>query len=95
MWLAVFITGFLLVICGGAWPGRLRALIEDETTRDARRAAIFTGYCAGVACLLGMFVLTCYIALSATQVIEVALATIIAAPLIAFGARERAALRGE
>lgn len=91
-WLAVFAAGFGLVLGGGAWPGRLHRLMEDETTRAARAGALLTGYCATFACLAGLFVTSFFIVLPPAQVLEIALTTAIAAPLIGFGVRERAAL---
>lgn len=92
-WLALFAVAFVVVVTGGVWPRQLRALTDDESTRVHRRAAVFTGYCAAVACAAGVALVTLFVDIPARDALRIVLATAVAAPMVGFGVRERAALR--
>lgn len=92
-WLALFAAAFVVVVTGGVWPRQLRALTDDEGARANRRAAVFTGYIAAVACTAGLVVVTLFVDMPAREALRIVLATAVAAPMIGFGARERMALR--
>ncbi len=92
VWLALFFCAFLLVVTGGNPFPNLRRLTEDETTRANRHAAILVGYSAGLACAAGLYIAAQFVPFSATQALQIALTTAVAAPLISFGALERRSL---
>lgn len=92
-WLALFALAFVVVVTGGVWPRHLRALTDDEGARANRRAAVFTGYLAAVACTAGLALVTLFVDMDTREALRIVLATAVAAPMIGFGARERVALR--
>lgn len=85
----------VLIATGGGWSaGReVRAMMNDETTRDHRRRAIVAGYWAVMASVLGIYVLAQIEPVKLIEAIHIALSFGIAVPLLRFAQLERRALR--
>lgn len=92
IWLALCAAGFVLTVTGGVPSRLLRRLTEDETTRAHRAQAVLIGYCAALACGAGLYVVSMFQVISATQAVQIVLTTAVAAPLIGFGVLESLAL---
>lgn len=92
IWLVLVAGCFVLTVTGGVPSRFLRRLTEDETTRTHRARAVLIGYGAALACGAGLYIVSLFDLVSATQSIQILLTTAVAAPLIGFGIMEKHAL---
>ena len=77
----------------GAWlrPGRVTALLNDETTREHRRNSYTAGFWAALGSAAALAVVTSFEPLSGPVVARMIITAAIAAALICFGVQERRA----
>ena len=84
---------FLLATGGGYFRSKaVRALLNDETTREHRGRALAAGFWAAMLACVVMYVLSAYEPVSAREAIHLVLTVGVAMALIRFGQLERRAL---
>lgn len=95
-WLCwVVVLMLFLAFAGGLLRGeRMRALLNDETTRDHRLRAIACGFWGAILVALALYVLSFFDAVSAREATRLTITIGIALALIRFGALEKRALKG-
>jgi hypothetical protein len=94
-WLALSVVLVLAVATGGFWfrSARVRALIDDESSRANRYDAMRFGFVAAMAGAMLLYVVTLLEPFEARDAIHTILSLGLAAALLRFGYLERRALR--
>jgi protein-S-isoprenylcysteine O-methyltransferase Ste14 len=94
-WLAWALVLLLLLATGGGLFRRreVRALMEDDTTRDHRRTAFSTGFWAALGAAILIYILSMIEPVSGREASHVIISAAIGAALIAFAWLERRAMR--
>jgi len=94
-WLVWAVALLFLLAGGGALFGskRVRALMDDETTRANRNTAYAMGFWLAVGSALGLYILTIFEAVDAREAIHIMLTAAVAGALLTFAKLERHALR--
>lgn len=91
-WAAALLV--FLVFAGGLLRGeRMRALLNDETTRDHRLRAMAWGFWSAIAMALIVYVLSFFDTISVREGVRLVITVGIALALIRFGALEKKALK--
>jgi cation transport ATPase len=86
--LLVFATG------GGFFRGKaVRALLNDETTREHRRTAYVFGFWAAIACSVLLYAAQIFEPVPGREAVHLIITASVAATLLAFGVLERRSLR--
>jgi cation transport ATPase len=86
--LLVFATG------GGFFRGKaVRALINDETTREHRRTAYVFGFWAAIACSVLLYAVEMFEPVSGRDAVHLIITAAVSASLLVFGVLERRSLR--
>ena len=94
VWAALLVL--LLALGGGYGRSRVvRGLMNDETTRANRRAAMAAGFWAAVFSGFGLYALNLFVPLTAAEAIRLSLTATVAAGLLWFGKLERESLRDD
>lgn len=84
----------LLVTGGGFFRGReVRALMNDELTRENRRTGYTYGFWAAVGSAIGLYAVALFEPVSGREAVHIVLTAAIATALMMFGALERRQLR--
>jgi protein-S-isoprenylcysteine O-methyltransferase Ste14 len=94
-WLAWALVLLLLLATGGGLFRRreIRALMEDDSTRDHRRTAFSTGFWAALAAAILIYVLSMVEPVSGREASHLIISAAIGGALIAFAWLERRAMR--
>lgn len=93
VWVAVLL---LLLATGGGWlqKAEVRQLINDESTKAHRNAALATGFWAMALTALGLYLLSMFEPIGEQFPLHMVLTFGVASALIRFGKLERAAMDG-
>jgi len=92
-WVAALLL--FLAFSGGLLRGeRMRALLNDETTRDHRLRAMAWGFWSAILIALAIYVLSFFETISVREGTRLIITFAIALALIRFGALEKRALKG-
>lgn len=92
VWAAALL--FLITAGGGLLRGQsVRALMNDDTTRDHRRSALETGFWAMVLCCFFTYGASLYETFTGREAIRLILTVGVGAAAISFGTLERRALK--
>ncbi|OYU15499.1 MAG: hypothetical protein CFE37_05070 [Alphaproteobacteria bacterium PA4] len=93
-WIVWAVLLVVLTAAGGGFfrSAAVRRLLNDESTRANRRAAMVSGYWAAVFSGFGLYALNLFLPLSAAEAIRLALTATIATTLLWFGKLERESL---
>ena len=84
----------LLVTGGGHFRGpEVRALMNDELTRENRRTGYTFGFWAAVGSAIGLYAVALFEPVSGREAVHIVLTAAIASALMTFGALERRQLR--
>jgi protein-S-isoprenylcysteine O-methyltransferase Ste14 len=84
----------MLATAGGLLRSKaVRAMMNDEVTRENRRTAYAYGFWAAVGAAIGLYVVTLFEPVDGREAAHVVLTAAIAAALLNFGLLERRALR--
>ena len=84
----------LLVTGGGAFRGpEVRALMNDELTRENRRTGYTFGFWAAVGSAMGLYAVALFEPVNGREAVHIVLTAAIASALMTFGALERRQLR--
>ncbi len=93
LWATILL--FLLATGGGPFRSReVRALLNDETTREHRGRAYAVGFWIAVATSMGIYLLTAFDGVKPRESIHVIVTAAIAGALLTFGFLEHRAHRG-
>jgi hypothetical protein len=94
-WLVWALVLLLILATGGGFFRRreLRALMEDDSTRDHRRTAFSAGFWASVAMAVLVYILSMIETVSGREASHLIISAAVGASLIAFSWLERRALR--
>jgi hypothetical protein len=94
-WLVLSVVLLLMLATGGGWfrSAEVRALLNDETTREHRRAGFANGFWAACLTAIGIYVIDMFEPLSGRDTIHIILTVAIAAAMLTFGRLERRAHR--
>jgi hypothetical protein len=83
-----------LASSGGLLRGSaVRALMNDESTRENRRTGYAYGFWAATLCAIGLYIIDMFEPVSGRDAVHMVLTAAIAAALLTFGLLERRALR--
>lgn len=79
----------------GAWfrPAEVRAMLNDESTREHRRTAYTYGFWAAAGAAMGLYVVDLFEAVSGRDAVHIVLTAAVATALLNFGMLERRAHR--
>ncbi len=92
VWAAALL--FLITAGGGLMRGKsVRALMNDDSTRDHRRSALEVGFWAMIACCFFTYGISLIEPMTGRQVIRLILTVGVGAAAISFGTLERRALK--
>jgi len=94
-WLAMAVALLVLLFTGGGFfrSAEVRAMINDEGTRDHRRRALALGFAAAMATCIVVYFLSLFEPVGGRAAIHMVMTVGIASALIAFATFERRALR--
>lgn len=94
-WLVMAVALLALFLTGGGWLLRpdVRRRMEDESTREHRRAAMGVGFISTMGCAIALYFLALFQPISGIEAIHLMLTVGIAAALLSFASQERRALR--
>lgn len=85
---------FLLATGGGLLRGReVRALLNDETTREHRRTAYMFGFWAAITCAILLYVVQMFEPVSGRETVHIIVTGAVAAALLRFGILESRSMR--
>lgn len=92
VWAAALL--FLITFGGGLVRGKaVRALMNDDSTRDNRRSALEVGFWAMVACAFATYIISQFEPFTGREAIRLILTVGVGAATISFGTLERRALK--
>ena len=94
-WLVLSAVLLLMLATGGAWfrSAKVRALLNDETTREHRRTGFVNGFWAACLTAIGVYVVDMFEPLSGRDAVHIILTVAIAVALLTFARLERRAHR--
>ncbi|HET6943087.1 MAG TPA: hypothetical protein VFH89_13085 [Sphingomicrobium sp.] len=94
-WLVLSIVLLLMLATGGGWfrSAEVRALLNDETTREHRRAGFVSGFWAACFAAITIYALDLFEPVSGRDTVHIILTVAIAAAMLTFGRLERRAHR--
>jgi hypothetical protein len=94
-WLVLSIVLLLMLATGGGWfrSAEVRALLNDETTRDHRRAGFVGGFWAACLTAIAIYAVDLFEPVSGRDTVHIILTIAIAAAMLTFGRLERRAHR--
>jgi magnesium-transporting ATPase (P-type) len=94
-WLVMAIALLALLMTGGGWfqSPQVRALVDDESTREHRQKALSVGFIAAMLTCAGLYFATMFEPISGREAVHLTMTIGIGAALLSFGAQERMALR--
>jgi hypothetical protein len=94
-WLVWALALLVLLATGGMGfrSREVRALLNDESTRENRRTAYAYGYWAAVGSAVGLYGVGMFEPVSGREAVHVVVTAAVAAALLTFGALERRSLR--
>ena len=84
---------FIAVGAGLLQKASIRLLLNDESTREHRQRALVTGFWAGLAASISLYVLQLYASAEPGTALRLVITVAVSASLISFGSLERRALR--
>lgn len=95
-WLLLSAALLLLLSTGGYWfrPARVRALMNDETTRGHRDEALRVGFLAAMIGGIALYFFNIFAPIAGREAIHLMMSMGIASALVRFGLLERRALAG-
>ena len=94
-WLVLSVVLLLMLATGGAWfrSAQVRALLNDETTREHRRQGYVSGFWAACLTAIVIYALDLFEPVSGRDTVHIILTIAIAAAMLTFGRLERRAHR--
>jgi predicted permease len=94
-WLLLSIVLLLMLATGGGWfrSAEVRALLNDETTREHRRAGFVSGFWASCLAAIVIYAVDLFEPISGRDTVHIILTVAIAAAMLTFGRLERRAHR--
>lgn len=94
-WLVLSLVLLLMLATGGAWlrSAEVRALLNDETTREHRRTGYVSGFWAACLTAIGIYAADMFEPVSGRDSVHIILTVAIAAALLTFARLERHAHR--
>jgi hypothetical protein len=94
-WLALSIVLLLILATGGGWfrSAEVRALLNDETTREHRREGFVTGFWAACLTAIAIYAVDLFEPVSGRDTVHIILTAAIATAMLTFGRLERRAHR--
>jgi hypothetical protein len=94
-WLVLSAVLLLMLATGGAWfrSAEVRALLNDEATREHRRTGFVNGFWAACLTAIGVYVVDMFEPLSGRDAVHIILTVAIAVALLTFARLERRAHR--
>ena len=94
-WLVMAAALLALLLTGGGWfrGQQVRALVDDESTREHRRKALSVGFVAAMANCAGLYFATFFEPISGREAVHLTMTIGIGAALLSFGTLERMALK--
>jgi hypothetical protein len=90
-WLVWALALLLVLVTGGGLfrSKAVRALLNDESTREHRRTAYAYGFWAAVGCAVGLYAVQMFEPVSGRVAVHLIVTAAVAAALLAFGILER------
>ena len=94
-WLVLSAVLLLMLATGGAWlrSAEIRALLNDETTREHRRTGFVNGFWAACLTAIGIYIVDLFEPISGRDAVHIILTIAIAVAMLTFARLERHALR--
>ena len=94
-WVVLSAVLLLMLATGGAWfrSAEVRALLNDETTREHRRTGVANGFWAACLTAIGIYVVDLFEPVSGRDTVHIILTIAIAVAMLTFARLERHALR--
>jgi len=94
-WLVLSIVLLLMLATGGGWfrSAGVRALLNDETTREHRRAGFVSGFWAACLAAIVIYAVDLFEPISGHDTVHIILTVAIATAMLTFGRLERRAHR--
>ena len=94
-WLVLSVVLLLMLATGGGWfrPKEVRALLNDETTREHRRAGFVSGFWGACLTAMVIYAVDLFEPVSGRDTVHIILTVAIAAALLTFARLERRAHR--
>lgn len=94
-WLVLSAVLLLMLATGGAWlrSAEVRALLNDETTREYRRTGFVNGFWAACLTAMAIYVVDLFEPVSGRDTVHIILTIAIAVAMLTFARLERRALR--
>ena len=94
-WLVLSVVLLLMLATGGAWfrSAQVRALLNDETTREHRRQGYVSGFWAACLTAIVIYAVDLFEPVSGRDTVHIILTIAIAAAMLTFGRLERRAHR--
>lgn len=94
-WLVLSAVLLLMLATGGAWlrSAEVRALLNDETTREHRRTGFVNGFWAACLTAIGIYAVDLFEPISGRDTVHIILTIAIAVAMLTFARLERHALR--
>ena len=94
-WLVLSIVLLLMLASGGAWlrSAEVRALLNDEATREHRRTGLVNGFWAACLTAIIIYAVDMFEPISGRDTVHIILTVAIAAALLTFARLERRAHR--
>ena len=94
-WLVLSIVLLLMLASGGAWlrSAEVRALLNDEATREHRRTGLVNGFWAACLTAITIYAVDMFEPISGRDTVHIILTVAIAAALLTFARLERRAHR--
>ena len=94
-WLVLSVVLLLMLATGGAWlrSSEVRALLNDEATREHRRTGLVNGFWAACLTAIIIYAVDMFEPISGRDTVHIILTVAIAAALLTFARLERRAHR--
>ena len=94
-WLVMALALMALLMTGGGWfhTRQVRAMVDDESTREHRQKALSVGFVAAMLNCVGLYIATMFEPISAREAVHLTMTIGIGAALLSFGTLERMALK--
>jgi hypothetical protein len=94
-WLVLSIVLLLMLASGGAWvrSAKVRALLNDEVTREHRRMGLVNGFWAACLTAIAIYAVDMFEPISGRDTVHIILTVAIATALLTFARLERRAHR--
>ena len=94
-WLVMAVALTALLLTGGGWfqSAHVRAIVDDESTRQHRQKALSVGFIAAMLNCVGLYFATMFEPISGREAVHLTMTVGIGAALLSFGTLERMALK--